>query len=301
MAKEELYTPIREKNDVLNWLLEDGNPEVKYRTMTELLDMSKDESEVKKAYNSLLSSGTISLVMDKFKLGKEWDDVTALIALAEFGLTRNDISTDDYIERIIKSMNLKDMKCSKILLLRNLVLLGYYEHAWVKKQVFSSFSTMREDGTFRCLDKGKRTNDSKLPDMGCYRQTTTYLLLAAELKKIGVVFPEFQQLINFYINNHVVFQPNNPEKLIIEEMAGTYYPFDHVKLGLQMTMYGLSVLGAANHPNCNKAWALLESKKDSNGKYVLDKSHPYFKVGKIGESNKWITLYALLSEKYRML
>lgn len=288
-------------NNILNWLLEDENPEVKYRTMTELLDMSKDKSEVKKAYKSLLNSDTVSLIMDRFKLNSKWDDVTALIALAEFGLTRKDISIDDYIERIIKNMNLKYLKCSKILQLRNLVLLGYYEHEQVKEQIFSSFSAIREDGTFRCLDKGKKTNDSKLPDMGCYRQTTAYLLLAAELKKIGVVLPQFEKLINFYINNYVVFHSDNPERLIIEEMAGTYYPFDHVKLGLQMTMYGLSVLGAANHPNCNKAWALLDSKKDSSGKYVLDKSYPYFEVGKVGEPNKWITLYVLLSEKYRML
>ena len=33
------------RNDVLNWLLEDENPEVKYRTMIELLDMPKDKSE----------------------------------------------------------------------------------------------------------------------------------------------------------------------------------------------------------------------------------------------------------------
>lgn len=289
------------KNEVLNWLLEDENPEVKYRTMIELLDMAKDSSEVKKAYDNLLNSDTVRFVMDKFNHNKKWDDVTAFIALAEFGLTRSDISTDDYMERIIKSMELKYMKCSKILLLRNLVLLGYYEHEWVKKQIFLSFSDIREDGTFQCVDKGKRTNDSKLPDMGCYRQTTTYLLLAAELKKIGVVLPQFEQLTNFYIKNGVIFHPDHPEKLIIEEMAGTYYPFDHVKLGLQMTMYGLSVLGVANHPNCDRAWALLDSKKNNDGKYVLDKSHPYFEVGKVGEANKWITLYVLLSEKYRML
>ena len=56
-------------------------------------------------------------------------------------------------------------------------------------------------------------------------------------------------------------------------MAGTYYPFDHVKLGLQMIMYGLSVLGVANHPNCDKAWALLNRKKNSNGKYAVSYTH----------------------------
>ncbi len=285
-------------NNVIYWLLERETPEVKYRTMIELLDIPKDDSEVKKTYDDLLKSDTVRLIMDKFKLNKKWEDVTALCALAEFGVTRFDVPIDEYIERVIGNMN-RSMKCAKILLLRNLVSLGYYEHTWVKEEISIAFSTIREDGTCRCLDKTKKTNDSKLPDMGCYRQTTTYLLLAAELKKIGVILPQFKSLINFYINHYVAFHPDNQGKAIIEEMVGTYYPFDHVKLGLQMTIYGLSVLGGANHSNCNKALELLDSKKDYDGKYILDKSFPYFEVGKIGEPNKWITLYVLLSEKYR--
>jgi len=286
-------------NNVINWLLKDETPEVKYRAMIELLGMSKDEPEVKKAYNSLLSSDTIGFVMDKFKLDKKWEDLNAFLALAEFGLTRIDVPIDDYMERIIKNMNFST-KCAKILLLRNLVSLGYYEHAWVKEQIPSAFSAIREDGTFRCLDKTKKTNDSELPDMGCYRQTTTYLLLGAELKKIGVILPQFEPLINFYMNHYVAFRSDDPEKVIIEDMAGTFYPIDHVHIGLQMIIYGLSVLGAARHSNCEKAWALLDSKKDSDGKYILSKSfaEPYFKVGMVGKPNKWVTLYVLLSEKY---
>ncbi|SHM71931.1 hypothetical protein SAMN02746066_03018 [Anaerosporobacter mobilis DSM 15930] len=287
-------------NNVISWLLEGENPEVKYRTMIELLDIPKDDPEVKKAYDDLLKSDIVGLIMDKFKLNNKWEDVTALCALAEFGLTRVDVPIDDYIERVIKNMDYS-MKCAKILLLRNLVSLGYYKHTWVKEEIALAFSNIREDGTFRCLDKTKKSNDSKLPDMGCYRQTTTYLLLAAELKKIDVILPQFKLLINFYINHYVAFHSDNQGKAIIKEMVGTYYPFDHVKLGLQMTIYGLSVLGGANHSNCNKALALLESKKDCEGKYILDKSFPYFEVGNIGEPNKWITLYALLSEKYRIV
>jgi hypothetical protein len=285
-------------NNVIDWLLEDENPEVKYRTMIELLDMPKENPEVKTAQDELLKSEVVALIMDRFKINNKWEDVTAMLALAEFDLTRSDVPIDDYMERTIKNLNLS-MKCAKVLLLRNLVSLGYYNHKWVNNEISIAFSTIREDGSIRCLDKGKKRNDSKLPDMGCYRQTTTYLLLAAELKKIGVILPQFESLINFYINHYVAFRSDAPDKAIIEEMAGTYYPFDHVKLGLQMTVYGLSVLGGANHPNCERALALLESKKDFEGKYILDKSFPYFEVGKIGEANKWITLYALLSEKYR--
>ena len=34
------------RNDVLNWLLEDENPEVKYRTMIELLDIDVYKRQV---------------------------------------------------------------------------------------------------------------------------------------------------------------------------------------------------------------------------------------------------------------
>ncbi len=167
-------------SNVSDWILEDETPEVKYRAMTELLCMKKDEPEVVKAYNRLLVSDTVRLIMDKFKLNNKWEDINALCSLAEIGLTREDVPIDGYIERIIKRINQSSMKCAKTLLLRNLVILGYYEHPWVKEQISLSFSTISEDGVFRCLDKGKKRNDSRLPEMGCYRQTTTYLLLAAE-------------------------------------------------------------------------------------------------------------------------
>lgn len=287
-------------NKIRNWILEDETLEVKYRAMTELLCMKKDDPEVMKVHDSLLVSDTVSLIMNKFEANNKWDDVNAFCTLAEIGLTRDDVPIDCYLERIIKNMN-RSMKCAKILRLRNLVSLGYYEHPWVKEQISLAFSTVREDGMVSCLDKSKKRNDSKLPDMGCYRQTTTYLLLAAELKKIGVVLSQFELLTEFYINYHVAFRPDDFEKVIIEEMTETFYPIDHVHIGLHMIMYALSVLGVANHPNCQKAWELLDSKKDSEGKYILSKSfgEPYFKAGEVGNANKWVTLYVLLSEKYR--
>jgi hypothetical protein len=287
---------------VVSWLLDDDTPEVKYRTMTEFLGISKDDPNVKKTYYELLGSKSLCIVMDKFTLKNKWEHINAFLAIAEFGLTRDDVPIDEYLERSIKNMNMST-KCAKILLLRNLVSLGYNEHPWVKEQIALAFSTIRHDGSVRCLDKTKRTNDSKLPDMGCYRQTTTYLLLGAELKKKGIALPQLELLKTFYRDHEVSFHPESPEKIIINEMAGTFYPIDHVHIGLQMIIYGLSVLGEANHPSCNKAWALLNSKKDTEGKYILSESfgEPYFNVGMVGQPNKWITLYVLLAEKYRSL
>ncbi len=289
-------------NPVIDWLLDDETPEVKYRTMTELLGMSKDDPGVKKAYDKVLDSESLRGVMDKFTLKNKWEHINAYLALAEFGLTRDDVPIDEYLERSIRNMNMST-KCAKILFLRNLVSLGYNEHPWVREEIDLAFPTIRQDGSVRCLDKTKRTNDSKLKDMGCYRQTTTYLLLGAELKKKGIVLPQFDLLKTFYRDHDVLFHPESPGKIIIKEMAETFYPIDHVHIGLQMIMYGLSILGEADHPACSKAWALLDSKKNSEGKYILSESfeEPYFNVGFAGQPNKWVTLYVLLAERYRSL
>lgn len=287
-------------NNNWNWILEEDTPEVKYRGMTELFGRKKEDPDVRKVYDDLLNSDTVRQILEKFELHNKWEDINAFCALAELGLTREDVSIDFYLERAIKSMN-KSTKCARVLLLRNLVALGYYDHSWVREQIALAFSTVREDGSVRCLDLTKKTNDSKLPEMGCYRQTTTYLLLAAELKKRQVVLPEFQQLTEFYLKYRVAFRPDDYETVIIKEMSGTFYPMDHVHIGLHMIMYGLSILGVANHPNCQKAWELLNQNKDPDGYYKLSQSfaEPYFNVGKVGSANKWVTLYGLLAEKNR--
>ena len=238
-------------NAVINWLLEDMVPEIKYRTLTELLEIPRDEPEVKKSYERLLHSNRLALVMDKFNSNNTWEHINALLALTEFGLTRLDVSIDKHIERTIKNLR-TGMKCAKVLLLRNLVSLGYYEHPWVQEQITAVFSTVRQDGTVKCLDKSKKTNDSKLPDMGCYRQTTTYLLLGAELKKIGITLPQFELLKKFYMDHHVLFHSDTPEKIIIKDMSGTFYPIDHVHMGLQMIMYGLSLEHVLRSPKDRK-------------------------------------------------
>jgi len=67
----------------INWLLEDNNPAVKYRTQTELLGLSADKSDVK------------TWILDK--LPENWFDTKGLwyryfeTAIAECGLSSEDV------------------------------------------------------------------------------------------------------------------------------------------------------------------------------------------------------------------
>ena len=83
-------------NNIINWILEDETQAVKYRAMTELLCMKKDDPKVIKVYNSLLVSDTVNLIMDKFKTNNKWEDINAFCALAEIGLTREDVPIECY-------------------------------------------------------------------------------------------------------------------------------------------------------------------------------------------------------------
>lgn len=286
-------------NDVISWLLEDDTPEIKYRTMVELLDMPKDDICVKTAYDKLMNSDAVANIMMKFELDKKWEDYNAFSALAEFGLTRYDVKIDEYVERIIANTGFK-MLCGEGFLLRNLVALGYYDNPMVKEEIPKAFSVQKSDGGFGCISKSKKINDPKLPHKSCIRITASYLLLAAELKKIDVILPQNSQLVDYFIDRNVVYRHDDSTRFVVNEMAGTFYPLDPIKIGLQSSLYALAILGAGNRAGYIKARKILESKRDDEGRYLLDKSlsKPYFKIGKIRRPNKWITLYALLADKH---
>ncbi|WP_197032714.1 hypothetical protein [Clostridium sp. KNHs205] len=69
---------------------------------------------------------------------------------------------------------------------------------------------------------------------------------------------------------------------VVNEMGNTFYPMDAVKVGIQNTLYALTILGAGKSKRCDKAWERLEEKKAEEGKYILGKSKtiPSFKAGK---------------------
>lgn len=73
----------------------------------------------------------------------------------------------------------------------------------------------------------------------------------------------------------------------------------NIQIGVQNLMYALAVLGQGNSDAVAEGWKYLYLKRDPEGGYILSKTKtvPAFKPGKKNKPNKWITLYALLTEK----
>lgn len=287
-------------NILLSWLLEEDNPEVKLRTLTEYLEYSEESQEVRQAKAELIKAPIFHQASEMLTYEKIWPRYDALTAFAEWGLTRNDLNIDKEVAKVIEDSGFKPM-CGEALLLRNLVKLGYCEEEKVRTEIYSALGKIKEDGGFGCLSKSKKINDPALPHKSCARITANYLLLIAEMKLKGMEIPCEKELVQYFLKRGVIFRTDNPQAVVVEEMANTFYPMDAVKVGLQNTLYALTVLGAGKSSQCDKAWERLEEKKAEEGKYILGKCKtiPSFKAGKPGKVNKWVTLYALMAKKGR--
>lgn len=289
---------ISDDSTVIRWLLEDNNAAVKYRTQTEILDILKDSEEVKTTRSVLLESDLIKSAMDWFNIGKSHADRHGLTALVEYGLTRNDVNIDSYVDKLIENHDFCD-ECGNVFLLRNLVALGFAEHPTVKKELVRLFDKQQSDGGYTCVDSS--TWNPKDPNKSCYRKTTMYLLLISEMYKKGIDCPSKEGIINYYLSRDVLYRHDDPDHIIIN--IGTFHPPFYTRIGWHMILCALAILGKGNDPGCTRLWEILDSKCNGDGKYILDGSltKPYIKKETKGKPSKWVTFYVLLAEKYRRL
>lgn len=288
------------ENTVIQWLLEDIDPAVKYRTQTELLDIKKGSDAEKQTYKALLASDHVKSAMSLFDLGKDYSDTHALSALTEYGLTRLDIDIDRYVDRLIDNTNFHD-GCGEGFLLRNLVALGYAEHPAVKRELSLVLATQQNDGGFPCVSKNPKIKKPNVPHKSCFQMSTSYLLLTEEMIKKGMDCPQAEGIFNYFLRRDVLYRHDNSSIVVKQEMGTTFHPPVCTRIGLHMILCALSRLGKGNASECKRAWETLDSRRCDDGKYILDGSltKPYIKTGKPGKVNKWVTFYALLAEKNR--
>jgi hypothetical protein len=73
------------------------------------------------------------------------------------------------------------------------------------------------------------------------------------------------------------------------------------RFGFLDVLLPLAKMGYGTDPRMKSAWNHLEWHKTEEGKYICDwiRNNKYWKIGKSGLANKWITFYAYLCLKYK--
>ena len=285
----------------MKWLLEEETPEVRLRTLKEFEKLPEDDERVVECKKLLLQSKTYERALKKLRTDKPWAKYDAIMAFAEWGLTRDDIGTDidGEVFGLIESTGFK-MLCGEPLLLRNLVKLGYYQEDIVKNETDHVLGLIKEDGGFGCISTNKKINDPRKPHKSCARLTVEYLLLAAELHLRGYRMACEDGLIRYFTKRNIFYRTDDMKTPMVDVMLSTFYPPDPIKIGAHNIVYALRVLGCAPESEAMQAgYEVLNRHRLENGRYILtaSKSVPAFKAGNVGEENKWITLYAYMAQR----
>lgn len=284
-----------ENNEVIEWLLQDKNLGVKYRTQTEIMGVAGDKDQVKEWIFG--------------KLPKDWYETKGLwygyyiTALAEVGLSKEDVPYE-YIERALYHVeNDFSCACSDFMLIRALVMLGYYENEEVRNILTTLDKLALPDGGFLCKRVGKKFD---YVPKSCYRANLYALLLLSECVKKEIKPSYGKQLIDYFMKRDIFYKADK-SSLIFDGKEGernidVFYPFEPMRMGIQNIIEALSALGYGNSDVLDEAWQLLYRKKDVDGKLhltgTLTKS--YLPKEKVGNPSKWATFYMLLAEKERL-
>jgi len=286
-------------HSIREWLLEDETPEVKLRMLKEYEKLPENDERVIECKRRLLQSKVYERGLKKLRTDKPWAKYDAILAFAEWGLTREDIGSDidGEVFALIESTGFK-MLCGEPLLLRNLVKLGYYQEEIVKNEIDSMLRLIKEDGGFGCISTNKKTNDPRKPHKSCARLTVEYLLLAAELHLAGSRMECESALVHYFTKRNIFYRTDDMKTPMVDVMLGTFYPPDPIKIGAHQIVYALRALGCEPESEAMQAgYKVLNQHRLENGRYVLtaSKSVPAFKAGNVGEENKWVTLYAYMA------
>jgi hypothetical protein len=310
-------------SSTLDWLLEPENPSVRYRTLTELLGAPKDDPEVRKARAAIPDSLPVQKIFAQMHPDGYWlhrgvgagisyamsgSTHFVLAYLAELGMDREDERIARAVDRYLSLHEpdrpnpniweippdyLHHQSCLYAYNLRTFILLGYRDDPRIQERVDVLLNDWHFDGGYLC----DRPSFMKRKTKSCIRGSQKALMALAEL-------PEYwqnarcQALVDYFLSRQVIYKSNKPGEIIRGEVVTTVFPFV-INASLLEALYPLCKMGYGKHLALEPAWKYLESKQDNQGRYILDHSRlTIFNAGPNGQPNKWVTFYALLSQKW---
>lgn len=297
-------------DNVINWLLEENNPAIKYRTLTEICGVPANER--KNVYEMVCRQKSVLRMLDKQNENGLWGNelgmftpLRYLTAFAELGMQKNE-RLDRYVDITVAGLQELEKEeniagCGSALTLRALVMLGYHELTEVKDLIARFSEKQLYDGGFMCRMKLEKKPERK----SCYKAAIASVLLYSECRLKGFLPPNADNLVNYFLKRSVFYSSDKSKKFddgrFGWRLIDNFFPVEPMRMGFMQTVAALSVLGAGNNPAMREAWNLLEERKDENGRLPLDGTltKQPCSFGKAGTANKWVTFYAALAEKYR--
>jgi hypothetical protein len=305
------------QQQVLDWLLEENQPAVRYFTLTDLLSRRKNDTEVRDAYSNISRKGWAFDVLNLQKRDGRWQSKPkgslygpkyaatnwmALI-LSDLGLTKDNAKVRKAAELFFKEWlalpsgdNIfNDEVCIVGNTARMLTRFGYEDDPRVRKLFDRLVEDQKEDGGWHCFKSDRGTLDG-------WEALAAYAALPKS-KRTRKIKNSIERGAEFYL-----------ERKLFKEGPKRYLPWfrfhypNHYYYDILIGLDVMTRLEYGDDRRLRPALEVLNKKRQRDGRWLLEKVHPDLSTGaqyslrkkanrfaleEEGRPSKWITLIAL--------
>jgi hypothetical protein len=312
-------------HEVIDWLLEENQPSIKYLALIELLGRSDKDPEVKSAKKSIGSVGWAKSIIEKQTPSESWVNKAriwqpkyiapfwTLLVLSDLGLTKEKPVIDKDCQVWMKLFATKDggfsafskkegHLCITGNMARALVKFGYIDHPKVQRAFEWFVKNQSAKGGWSCWNWGDHRSGSNLDSWEPLSAFAAY----PRQKWSRSMKRAVEKGAEFYLEREL-----HKQGARYEPWYRFHYPY-HYYYDLLIGLDFMTALGYSGDKRLEFALSLLKKKRRSDGRWNLDEVNPdpespqgkwdkthskdvsvHFGLEKPGKPSKIITLNAL--------
>jgi hypothetical protein len=303
---------------IVKWLLDPSDPCIRYRTMTELLDVPVDSMEAFLARREVLSSKAVTRLFDRLDhrgvfphVPKYYGNYTTfryLYALTDLGLRKDDPHINKLVDWILYPSaekreffvqeSLRDEhaylmdesnlgSCHQIDFLGTLLKLGYYDDPRIQRFLKVFLQKSRFDGGYLC--KWQKGNHLGQTPKSCYTAAVNALRVFSHLPTEYRETETFHRLLAYFTSRKMLYSKTDPQKMIASTISmynGCGYSH------LFVIADAMSRMGLGSIPEMEEVWSTLRAKQNANCRIPLEATDGKETIPmlRVGISNKHLTL-----------
>ena len=275
---------------VLDWLLQESQPSVRYLTLTRLQHLSEKDPEVRDARREISNHGWAADIMAKRSPEGWWDNGSShytprwtattwvMLVLSDLGLTREDRAIEESCERWMRMrpvMKTKNMTmhsdepgtnvpgslhlCFTGSVVRALIRFGYADDSRVRRALDWMVSVADPRGGWSHFQKGR--------SLDCWEPLSALAALPRE-KRTASMQRSAELGAEYYLDRELHRQGDRYEPWYRFHYPVHYY-YD-ILVGMEM----VTSLGFGDDPRLKFALSLLKEKRRPDGKWGIDRPQP---------------------------
>jgi hypothetical protein len=311
---------------IIGWLLEEGQPSVRYYTLIDVLGGKENDPKAREAHSRIPRKGWASEILRLQKPGGYWESKEPkptnlsgwldflywpkyvstnwrAIVLSDLGLTSEERRIRKIADLFFKyklqlgsMVNIfNDEVCIVGNTARMLTRFGYADDHRVRKLYDRLLEDQKDDGGWHCFKSDRGTLDS-------WEALAAYAALPKE-RRTRSIKRSIERGVEFYLDRKLFKEGRRYPPWFRFHYPNHYY-YD-ILIGLDL----VTSLGYADDKRLKPALKILNDKRQGDGTWLLDKVHPDlgpgarynldvkkvrpFALEKPGKPSKWITLTAL--------